>query len=161
MNLFLDNINIKNYNDSFLFINENHSYCYDNNKQFIKESNDACHLFNGDCNPPIILNEDVYLNIKVIPFITHFHTGVHAFSGIYSILHSYFTKGIFNSDYKIAVYENTQDGILEILYKFFNEDDIILLKKNTVYRFLDVKLIPNGLHSFLENHEISKTSRNF
>jgi len=156
MNLFLNDIVVNEYSDAFIFVNENHSYCYDNNKNFIKESNDSCNLFNGVCQPPNIQNEDIYFNVKVIPFISHFHTGVHAYSGIYSILFNYITKLKPNDEYKIVIYEGTQTGILEILYSFFNEDKIILLKQNTVYKFLEIKLIPNSLHSFLENHIISE-----
>jgi hypothetical protein len=154
--MFISNPIIKIYNNSFIFINENNPYCYNQDKNFIIESNDSCYLFRDDCKPPIISNPTISLNSKIIPFISHFNTGVHAYSGIFSILHTFLTKEISLKDYKIAVFEKTQKGILEILYRFFDKNDIIFLESNIVYQFLEIKLIPNSLHSFLENHEISK-----
>jgi hypothetical protein len=144
------------YSNSFIFISGNNPYCYNQNKNFITESNDSCYLFNWKCTPPSIVNiPTTYSEHKIIPFTSHFHTGVHAYSGIFSILYTFLKKEVTLHDYKIAVYKNIQKGILEILYYFFNESDVILLDSNTVYQFSEIKLIPNSLHSFLENHEIS------
>jgi hypothetical protein len=155
MNLYLKDINIKDYDNSFVLIKDDHAYCYDKDRIFIKESNDSCNLFNGECNPPKIGNEDVFYGIKVIPFITHFNTGVHAYSGIYSILNEFIKLGSSVDEYKIVVYNNLQKGILDVLYHFFDKERIIELNANTVYKFLEIKLIPNSLHSFLENKSLT------
>jgi hypothetical protein len=160
MSFFIENPIVRNYKDAYLHIINDNSYCYDNNKNFIRESNDSCYLFNGRCSPPGVAQENISLNIKIVPFITHFHTGVHAYSGVYSILYQYLKQGISKDDYKIAIYQNIQTGILDILYQFFNEDEIILLEPNVIYKFLEIKLIPNSLHSFLENHSTSSEISN-
>lgn len=158
MNLFLESVSINSYLNSYYIIEDNHGYLFDSNKNFIRESNDACYLFNGQCHPPSLQHniKDIQIDEKIIPFICHFHTGVHAYSGVYSILKEFLSHNDKNFDgFKIAVYENVQNGILEILYEFFDGSEIIKLKPNILYKFSEIKLIPNSLHSFLENHEMS------
>jgi hypothetical protein len=156
MNFSLDKITISSYEMGFILIKNNSGFCYDENKSFILESNDSCYLFNGICNPPQIVSEDTFLNFKIIPFLTNFHTGVHAYSGIYSMLNEYMKNYNLYVDYKICVYKNIQKGILDILYEFFDKSKIVLLNQDIVYRFSEIKIIPNSLHSFLENKNITK-----
>lgn len=156
MRYVLDNIKILDYPNSFILIRNNKPFCYDKYRNFIKESNDACYLFHGECNAPYIIEKSFKLDLKVVPFLTHFHTGVHAFSGIYSILYEFIKNNLNKSDYKVAIYENIQKGIVDILKLFIDDDKIIFLKENVLYEFSEVKIIPNSLHSFLENHVISK-----
>jgi hypothetical protein len=156
MRYALDNIKILGYPNSFILISNNKPFCYDKYRNFIKESNDACYLFNGECNPPYISEKSFKLDLKVVPFLTHFHTGVHSFSGIYSILYEFIKNNLNKLDYKVAIYENIQKGIVDVLRLFIDDDDIIFLKENILYEFSEVKIIPNSLHSFLENHDISK-----
>jgi hypothetical protein len=156
MSFSLENINTSSYEMGFILIKNNSGFCYDKNKSFILESNDSCYLFNGICNPPQIVSEDTFLNFKIIPFLTNFHTGVHAYSGIYSMLNEYMKNYNLYVDYKICVYKNIQKGILDILYEFFDKSKIVLLNQDIVYRFSEIKIIPNSLHSFLENKNITK-----
>lgn len=155
MSFYLDNIEFEDFYNSYVLINDNKGYCYDENKVFIQKSNDSCFLFNGSCNPPKITNEDEIINFKIIPFITNFHTGVHAYSGIYSMLREYVKNKKYYEDYYIVIYERVQKGILDVIYHFINKSKIILIKENTVYKFSKIRLIPNSLHSFLENHIMS------
>jgi hypothetical protein len=155
MSLYLDHVPIVDYGNSFILIKDNKPFCYDENKNFIINSNDSCYLFNGICNPPKITTDPIFFDLKVIPFLTHFHTGVHAYSGVYSILYWFIKNNYNQQNYKIVVYENIQEGILEVLYELFNKDDIFLLKPDTLYRFSEIRLIPNSLHSFFENYEMT------
>lgn len=155
MNFSIEEPSIECYDNSYILIHNNRGYCYDENRKFITNSNDACYLFNGQCFPPKIGEIGNFINIKVIPFLTNFHTGVHAYSGIYSMLKEYLKNSKEYEDYKIVVYENVQSGILEILYTFFDNSKILLLQENVLYRFSQIKIIQNSLHSFLERHDLS------
>ena len=91
------------------------------------------------------------INEQVVLFITSFSKGtVHGYSGLWYILYNYIQKYI---NYKILIYENSQHGILDIIYYIFKKiygdkylDYIIILKDNVLYNIKNIIIIPNNYH---------------
>jgi hypothetical protein len=155
MNSYIENVEIKNYKNGFCFIKDNHSFCFDEEKNFIVESNDSCYLFHGGTTVPNIPQNQFFINEKVISLLTHFHTGVHAFCGVFSIITNIFEKFEKRNEYKICINKNLQKGIKEIIELFFEKDKIIFLENDVLYRFEEVVIVPNSLHSYFENEKLT------
>jgi hypothetical protein len=148
------------YQNSFYTIRNKQGYCFDSDQYFIKQSNDWHYLINGNLEIPILNQNYITIDEVVVPLVTSFHTGVHAYSGIYSILFNYFKRAE-NSKYRFLVYKELQSGILEIVEKVIGKSKIIYLESDILYRFKETLLIPNSLHSFLENQKMTKDISNF
>lgn len=155
MRFYIENVKINDYDGAYFFIRQNQGFCFTTKHEFIKHSNDWYYLIrNREPEIPIISNmEIIFIEKKVIPLITSFHTGVHAYSGIYSILFNLFK--IKQEGYKFLVYRNIQSGILDIIKALLGEDNLIFLDHEVLYKFKNILLIPNSLHSFLESEEFS------
>jgi hypothetical protein len=159
MRHYLEKIDIEYHPDSYYIVNTKQpffasGYCFDSNLVFIEKSNDWCYLLSGSINLPYLGNNYKSIDEKVIPLIVSFQTGVHAYAGIYSILLNYF-KFFNNSEYKFIVYKELQSGILEIIKNLIDESRLIILDPDILYKFKEVVIIPNSLHSFLENESIT------
>lgn len=101
--------------------------------------------------------DDTYSNFHVIPFITSFSKGtVHGYSGLFFILNEYINNYENYKDYKILVYKDSQQGLLDIINHFvnkniINKEKLIYISSNKQYLFNSVKFIPNQWHTF-HNH---------
>jgi hypothetical protein len=162
----LDNINIHTYQEARYIVHNHGGYCYNREGRFIKHSNDWAYLINGVCNPPVIGAENTTIDEDVIPIISGFHTGVHAYVGIFSILSNYFKNKDQLKGKKLLVYRNVQKGIHQAIdylieTNHIERSDIIYLDPDTLYLFKTVTLIPNSLHSYWEDSEIRDEIVNF
>jgi len=101
--------------------------------------------------------DNSYSSYDVIPFITSFSNGtVHGYSGLFFILNEYINNYENYKDYKILVYKDCQQGILDIINHFvnkniMNEEKIIHISSNKQYLFSSIKFIPNKWHMFPNN----------
>jgi hypothetical protein len=148
------------YENCFFTIRNKQGYCFDSNQSFIEQSNDWHYLIKGDSHTPVLGKDYITIDEAVVRLVTSFHTGVHAYSGVYSILLNYFSKAE-NSKYKFVVFKELQSGILEVVEKLVGKSRIIYLESDALYGFREVLLIPNSLHSFLENEKITRDISNF
>jgi hypothetical protein len=95
-----------------------------------------------------------YADYNVIPFVTSFSKGtVHGYSGLFSILTQYLDNYDIYKDYKILVYLDSQQGLLDIINHFvdkniINKEQIIYVYSNIQYLFNSIKFIPNKLHTY-------------
>jgi hypothetical protein len=139
--------------------------CLDSQFNIIKNSNDWLYLLNTshehishseNIRQHIITNINSVYNIheNVIPFITGFNGGVHVFCGIYSILLEYLQNYKKYEKYKIIVYKHVHKGVKDIINFFVKEKDIIYIDGGIIYKFDEIYIIPNKLHSYFEDIEI-------
>ncbi len=138
--------------------------CLDSQFNIIKNSNDWLYLLNNN-HDRISHSEDIRHHIlrnthhictiheNVIPFITGFNGGVHTFCGIYSILLEYLKNYKQYEKYKIIVYTQVHKGVKDIIDFFVQEKDIIYIDGG-IYKFDEVYIIPNKLHSYFEDIKI-------
>lgn len=139
------------YPGAYYFIGGDGGCCFDFNKKYIYESNDWSYLIGS--RKYSLPNTPIHeIDKDVISFITAFSTGLHAFVGILSIIDKYLRQG--SSNKTVVVSDDLQDGSMELITKMINPKEIILLKRNQVYKFKSVEIIPNSLHSYLENTTI-------
>jgi hypothetical protein len=95
-----------------------------------------------------------YADCNVIPFITSFSGGtVHGYSGLFCVLTEYINNFDSYKDYKIIVYTNSQQGLLDIITHFvdiniINKEQIIYISSNKQYLFNSIKFIPNSWNTF-------------
>jgi hypothetical protein len=95
-----------------------------------------------------------YADYNVIPFVTSFSKGtVHGYSGLFSILAQYIDNYDIYKDYKILVYLDSQQGLLDIINHFvdknvINKEQIIYVSSNIQYLFNSIKFIPNKWHTY-------------
>lgn len=148
------------YANAFLTIKNNQGYCFTSSQHFIEQSNDWHYLLRGTSRPPVLNQNYTIVEESIVPLVTSFHTGVHAYSGLYSILVNYFKK-VKNSEHKFAIYKEIQPGLLELVEKIVGKSRLIYLESDVVYRFNEILLIPNCLHSFLENTKITEKISDF
>ena len=149
-----------------------------NNKYIYKYSNEWLYLINNyyPNNPyyPNIIqfyntmknNQNVkVINEHVISFITSFSLGtVHGYSGLFYILDHYLHNKEKFKNYKIIIYKNSQNGILNIIEHLvnrgiINKNNIIYLEKNIVYHFTSIYFISNKNHIF--NNDLGNKVYNF
>ena len=148
--------------ESAFYIIQNHGgHCFDRNGAFVHDSNDWAHLIQkpGGFSPPTIGSNATIIDEDVIPVISGFRTGVHAYVGILSILMNYIDNKEQLKNKKLLVYNNAQEGILQIIdyladINHIERSDIIYLDPDVLYQFNSVTIIPNSLHSYFENDEI-------
>jgi hypothetical protein len=127
-------------NDDFIYAK--HDY-YKTKQDFISELTVIRDKMITNRNNSIIIDEPCAL------FITSYSTGTgHGYSELYAILMKYL-KIHPNKELKIAIYEKSQKGILEIIKHFFKQEDIIILKPNEFYKFKTLEIIPYDYCSFL------------
>ena len=126
--------------------------CFNSYSEYITKSNDWSHLIGSKRYSIPPRTPDIEVDKDVVCFVTSFATGVHAYVGILSILNKYIKQKIDNKT--IIVSEDLQDGILELLKYILNPDEIIVLKKDCLYKFNSINLIPNSLHSYFEDTSI-------
>ena len=148
------------YANAFLTIKNNQGYCFTSSQHFIEQSNDWHYLLRGTSRPPVLNQNYTIVEESIVPLVTSFHTGVHAYSGLYSILVNYFKK-VKNSEHKFAIYKEILPGLLELVEKIVGKSRLIYLESDVVYRFNEILLIPNCLHSFLENTKITEKISDF
>ena len=90
-----------------------------------------------------------YADYDVIPFITSFSKGtVHGYSGLFGILNQYINNLDTYKNYKIIVYKDSQQGLLDIINKFINKENIIYISSNVQYLFNSIKFIPHAWHVY-------------
>lgn len=98
--------------------------------------------------------DERFSNDNIIPFITSFSSGTaHGYCGLFFILNEYISYRKKYKDYKIAIYPNSQSGIIDILNHFINKkildkNKIIRLSSSIKYLFKSVRFIPNKWHSY-------------
>ena len=86
-----------------------------------------------------------YSNYNVIPFISSFSNGsVHSYAGLYCILNEYITNYNIYKDYKIIVYSDIQQGLLDIINNFvekniINKEKIIYISSHVQYLFNSIR----------------------
>lgn len=96
--------------------------------------------------------DETHKDKKIIPFITSFSKGTtHGYSGLYCILNNYINNKEKYKDYYIAVYKNSQKGLLDIIHcltdkKVIDKSKIIYLNKEIKYLFKSITFIPNKWH---------------
>lgn len=144
-----------------LAIKNSDKYIYANSNEWLYLIN--CYYPNHGYYPSIInfyntiknnLNNVIVINENVISFITSFSLGtVHGYSGLFYILDEYLNNKDKFNNYKIIVYKNSQDGILNIIQhlvnkEIINKNDIIYLEKNKIYHFRSIYFISNKYHVF-------------
>ena len=101
-----------------------------------------------------------YEHLNVIPFITSFSNGTaHGYSGLFFMLNNYINNYDVYKNYKILVYENSQQGILDIINHFLNKniihkEQVIYISSNIQYLFNSIKFIPNYWHSYPKNLDL-------
>jgi hypothetical protein len=141
------------------------------NKHVLRYSNEWLYLINSDYyneeNPiavyhhladslnSVIENKEINkINENVVSFITSFSLGtVHGYTGLFSIIFYYLDNKNRFDDYKIIVYKNSQNGILNIIEHLvnkgiINKDSIIFLEETIVYCFSSIFFIPNKHHYY-------------
>lgn len=100
-----------------------------------------------------------FQHIDVVSFITSFSTGtVHGYTGLYYNLFEYFKHPDRYGHMHIAVYKNSQKGILDIIrhlvhYKFLDENKILYLDSNIRYLFKTVTTISHTFHVFHKSND--------
>jgi|10_taG_2_1085330.scaffolds.fasta_scaffold04697_3 hypothetical protein len=140
------------YANSYYFIGDDGGRCFDSNREYVIESNDWSHLIGSKRYSLPSKTPDVEVDKDVTCFITSFSTGLHAYVGILSILNNYTKQKISNKT--IIVSEDLQDGILELIKYILKPNEVIVLKKDCLYKFKSINLIPNCLHSYFEDTSI-------
>lgn len=98
------------------------------------------------------LKNNVVMNENVLSFITTFSTGTaHGYAGLFYIINEYLKDYEKYKDYKIIVYKNSQNGILDIINYFKNmnviKNDIIYIDSDIIYKFNKYLIIPNKHHA--------------
>ena len=100
------------------------------------------------------------MDYDVIPFITSFSKGtVHGYSGLFSILNEYISNLDTYKNYKIIVYKDSQQGLLDIINHFINKniinkEHVIYISSNVQYLFNSIKFIPHRWHTYPSNVNI-------
>ena len=110
------------------------------------------------------LNTDryTYIDEKVIIFITSFSKGtVHGYTGLFFMLQYYFHHYQKLKNYKIGVYQKSQNGILEFIRHFFSDDQIIYLEDFKVYKIKQILFIPNKFHNYFYSQEFIENTYKF
>ena len=139
------------YLDSFYFIGNEGGSCFNHSKEYIVSSNDWSYLIGSKVyNFPD--SKEYYIDKDVVCFITSFSKGLHAFVGSLSIINAYIRSNTSNKT--IIINEDLQAGALELIKKLINPKEVIALKKNKLYKFKSIKLIPNSLHSYFEDKSL-------
>ena len=140
------------YPDSYYFIGGRGGCCFNSQRGYITESNDWSALIGSERYSIPPRTPDIEVDKDVVCFVTSFATGLHAYVGILSILNNYIKQGVENKT--IIISEDLQDGILELIKYILKPDEIIVLKKDCLYKFKSINLIPNSLHSYFEDTSI-------
>ena len=95
-----------------------------------------------------------YKNYNVIPFITSFSLGTtHGYAGLFYMLNEYIKNYDKYKKYNILIYENSQQGLLDIINHFIDKkiidkNKIIYLSSNIKYLFNTIEFIPNKWHEY-------------
>ena len=117
--------------------------------------------FVNECNN-IIESKNInytFENENVIPFITSFSKGtIHGYSGLFFILTEYINNIHLYKDFKIIVYSESQQGLLDIIQHFVNKniidkEKIIYITSNIQYLFNSIYFIPNCWHTYPYNYD--------
>ena len=95
-------------------------------------------------------NEDTFINEDVIPFITNCSKvgTVHGFMDLYSIIIQYFDNLDQYSKYKILIYKDSQQGLLDIINHLchlnaIDRNNLIFIESNKIYKFKSICFIKN------------------
>lgn len=82
----------------------------------------------------------------VVDFTTIFSIGTaHGYAGLFNIIDNYLK---YYNNYKIIVYKESQQGILDIINKIISNDKIIYIESDIIYQFDKIYFIPNQYHDF-------------
>jgi hypothetical protein len=128
-------------NDNFIY--KKHDY-YENVEAVI---NDVLYIKNKIINTNI--DNVIKITDNCLLLITSFSIGTgHGYSELYSILIKYFDLYP-NKELKIAVYKNSQKGILEIINHLFEPSKIIILDASVVYNFTKLIVVPYKYSNFI------------
>ncbi len=137
------------YPNAYYFIGEDGGCCFNEHKQFVPASNDWSSLIGSRRYSLPINFPEMFINKDAVCFITSFQTGLHAFVGVLSIINKYLKQE--NKNKNIVISENLQPGIVELIHLLVEPEEVITLRKDQVYRFKSLELIPNSLHSYFED----------
>lgn len=108
--------------------------------------------------------DETHKDKKLLPFITSFSRGTtHGYSGLYCILNEYINNKEKYKDHYIAVYNNSQKGLLDIVHhladkEIIDKGKIIYLNNEIKYLFKSITFIPNKWH---EMHTILHSKSNY
>jgi hypothetical protein len=95
-----------------------------------------------------------YSSENVIPLITSYSMGsVHGYSALFYMLTEYIANYTKYRGYKLIVYKNSQQGILDIIHHFtdisaLDRNDILYIEPNVKYLFNSILFIPNNWHVY-------------
>jgi hypothetical protein len=169
---------IKKYDIGYYFIHNYNNYVMDTialdyNKNIINYCSDWNYFVlnkNYKANFISVKNNIDFSNINiehldknVIPIIPSFRTGVHAYSYFYNIIYTYIND---NFNKYILLYEDTFIGLINIIdylckNKIIDKNKIIFIKNNICYKFKSITIIPNRVHSVIEDNEWMLTIKQF
>ena len=99
-------------------------------------------------------NDRIYINENVVPFINAHSCGtVHGYCELFSTILGYLDIDQY-SNYKIIVYKDSQQGILDIInhlchINILNRNNLIFIESNKVYQFKSVNFIED---KYLDEH---------
>jgi hypothetical protein len=98
--------------------------------------------------------DNSFEHYNVIPFITSFSKGtIHGYSGLFCILNEYINNLNTFKEYKIIIYNDSQEGLLDIINYLVNiniisKEKIIYLSSKVKYLFNTIKFLPNKWHMY-------------
>lgn len=122
------------------------------------KSNRYNNLFITSYKDVININNIIYINENVIPFISSFSKGtVHGYAGLFCIIYTYITNFEKYKNYKIIVYNDSQLGMLQIIehlcnINLINKNNIIYIDDNIKYKFKSIFFIKNKLNTFYDTN---------
>ena len=99
-----------------------------------------------------------FCNENVLSLITSFSTGtVHGYTGFYNTLIEYFKNYEHYKDFKLLVYKNSQQGMIDIVYHLIHKNildgnKVIFIDRYVQYLFNRITFIPNRFHVFSLNN---------
>lgn len=150
-------------------------YGYDESKNIFVSSNYLLHKFHyhhfqGNYfeetitnNNYITTNEDIFINEDVIPFITNCSKvgTVHGFMDLYSIIIEYLDDFSKYSKYKILIYKDSLQGLLDIInhlchLKVIDKNKLIFIEANKIYKFKSICFIENIYNPYDKSNFIKK-----
>ena len=100
-------------------------------------------------------NEDIFINEDVIPFITYCSKvgTVHGYHDLFSIIIKYLDDLNKYSKYKILIYKDSQQGLLDIIdhlcyLNVLDKNKLIFIDSNKIYKFKSMCFIKNIYDSY-------------
>lgn len=161
--LCVDNNKIYSYSNEWLYLIK---YYYKEHYWHPMYNNILMHYQNIIETKPNDINGE-YKNYNVIPFITSFSLGTtHGYAGLFYMLNEYIKHYDKYKKYNILIYENSQQGLLDIINHFINKkiinkEKVIYVSSNIKYLFNSIEFIPNKWHEYNDNNEVVELIKNY